>query len=352
MRPRCLAARWAALTLVVAAACTGRPANPAESPSQTPSPTAATTSTVTVPPGGPPLPAALAAVTIKGDVELLNPATGAVVRKLASGATGDEISLTPDGTKAYYMSTAGCQGQIMVVPTTPGATPTVVARYGAFPAVNPQGTKLAYIREPPLDGGPNDPACAAMNVFAGSNYGVIVRDLATGAETVYGLPPRLITGGLPLPVDHLAWFADGHNLLVSIAGGQDNEQWNLFHVDTAVDKHYVPDNLLPVRPLAPGLYYRETVPIDAAHYFAAISCCLTGGSVTPTTLDEIAIAGITATVVQQLGVGRTNQDNASLDADAAGAWLLWLSGSDLQVVPAMGGAKPTTLASGLLAADW
>src|ERR1700737_3783788 len=43
-----------------------------------------------------PRPHALVAVTAAGNLESLDPSTGHVVTTLASGAAGDEVSLTPD----------------------------------------------------------------------------------------------------------------------------------------------------------------------------------------------------------------------------------------------------------------
>jgi hypothetical protein len=58
----------------------------------------------------------------------------------------------------------------------------------------------------------------------------------------------------------------------------------------------------------------------------------------------------TGAVSQRVAIGRPAVDHTSLDADRTGRWLLYLSGSDLLVSD--GGATPTTLASGFVAADW
>jgi len=45
-------------------------------------------------------------VSTSGDVEFLDSSSGAVIRKLATGAIGDEISMSPDGARIYFMTPA------------------------------------------------------------------------------------------------------------------------------------------------------------------------------------------------------------------------------------------------------
>jgi hypothetical protein len=51
-----------------------------------------------------------------------------------------------------------------------------------------------------------------------------------------------------------------------------------------------------------------------------------------------------------VAIGFTDRDHRSLDSDATGRWLLYLSGQDLYV--SEDGRTPTRLASGLAAAAW
>src|SRR5437588_4993782 len=59
-----------------------------------------------------PRPHVLVAVTTAGTLQSLDPSTGHLVSSLASGATGDEVSLTPDHAQVFFENTAGCFHQI------------------------------------------------------------------------------------------------------------------------------------------------------------------------------------------------------------------------------------------------
>lgn len=325
------------------------PAAPAStSPGASPSPTGVTPSASPARAG---LPAFLAGVTTAGAVELLDPATGAVLHSVAVGAVGDEVSLTPDGASAYFQTAGACYGQVKRLTIATGATSGLVAGglvAGGLPALSPDGTKLAYAHQPTANDA-NPTACQGADASP-SAYWVAVRTLATGTEKRYPLPPAVVANGIPLPIAHLSWGADNRHLAVSIATGQDNEQAALLQVDTASDSFYAPatGGGLPVA-AGRGFYYREGVFLPNGDLFANVVCC--SGyppSVTATTLVEVN-AG-TGAVVRQIAVGLTTKDHASLDADASGNWLLYLSGNDLEV--SAGGAKPAILASGLVAADW
>src|SRR5438874_70769 len=90
----------------------------------------------------PPRPPALVAVTTAGNLQSLDPSTGHPVATLASGATGDEVSLTPDHTQVYFETAPDCFHQVLSVPLRGGAATLVAA--GSHPAVSPDGTKFAY----------------------------------------------------------------------------------------------------------------------------------------------------------------------------------------------------------------
>src|SRR2546423_5545639 len=95
----------------------------------------------------PPLrPKALVAVTTAGDVQSLDPSTGHPVATLASGATGDEVSLTPDQTQVYFETPTGCFHLIRSIPIGGGALSLVAA--GSHPTISPDGTKMAYTVDP------------------------------------------------------------------------------------------------------------------------------------------------------------------------------------------------------------
>src|SRR5580698_5153257 len=86
----------------------------------------------------------IVAVNAKGALVVLNPATGATTRTLVSGKVmGDELAVSPSG-KTVYFATTGCE--IESVPVA-GGGPTKITR-GVLPAINPEGTELAFVREP------------------------------------------------------------------------------------------------------------------------------------------------------------------------------------------------------------
>jgi hypothetical protein len=295
----------------------------------------ATTSTAALPPR----PKALVAVTTGGAVETLDASTGNVVANLATGATGDEVSLTPDGTRVFFETPAGCFHQVMSVAIT-GGTASLVAP-GSRPSVSPDGTKLAYAVAPLGNG------CPGGNPAA--QYSVAIRPLAGGAPATLPLPPSLVSEGQTRTVNHLSWGPDSKHLLVSIDGGGDNKQWNAFIVDTAVDRSYVPANGggVPVQQGA-GFYYRQAVYLPDGNLFANLVCCSGAKKPTTTILSEVDPTGKT---LHQISSGLTDRDHTSLDADASGHWVLYLAGSDL--VASVDAASPTIVSTaGFLAADW
>jgi hypothetical protein len=179
-RPRAaLAAHAAAVAALLLAACSG-PASPTSAAHSQP-PAGAR--------GGAPQPTSGApggtrqvvlGETLTSDLVLIDARTGARMSTIASGvASGDEISVTADGSTIYYEQRGSCSGQIYSMPAAGGAATRVTA--GTLPAVSPDGGQLAYFRDPAAS-----PQCA-QNV-APSQYVLVVRDLRTGAEATY--PPR------------------------------------------------------------------------------------------------------------------------------------------------------------------
>jgi hypothetical protein len=342
--------RIAKLTFAVAAiammaACAGSAKPKAAGPvSNAVSTTIATSgSSTTSVPTAPARPATLVAVTAAGSVQALEPATGKTLRTLATGATGDEITLTPDHANVFFERPTGCDHQISRVALAGGPAATVSV--GSLPTVSPDGTRLAFARQPTGD----ITACQAADVTAAA-FSVVVRTIATGAETVFPLPPSVIANGLPLPISHLSWAPDGHRLAVTIAGGQDNEQWALFMFDPTRDTYYAPNDRTDVPVVgAPRSYYREAVFTPDGNLFVDRECC----SGYPPKLTSSALAlvdPVTGATRKSVAIGLTTRDHNSLDSDDSGHWLLYLSGPDLLV--SHDGAKPTTLATGFLAAAW
>jgi len=288
-----------------------------------------------------PRPHALVAVTAAGNLESLDPSTGHVVTTLASGAAGDEVSLTPDLAQVYFENTAGCFHQILSVPIG-GGTPTLVAA-GSHPTVSPDGTKFAYTVEPlgtACPGGPTNTATL---------YYVVVQPIPGGTPSVFSLPPSLVIARQTRNVNHLSWAPDNRRLAVSIDGGADNKQWNAFVMDTTTDHYFVPASG-PGVPVERGgdFYYRQVVFTPNGNLFANIVCCAGAKAPTTTIMAEVDLTGKT---VHQISSGLTDRDHTSLAADAGGHWVLYLAGSDL--VASGDSTAPTVLSTaGFLAADW
>jgi hypothetical protein len=151
----------------------------------------------TIPPSAPPT--TIVAVTVDGRVVVLDAATGNVVRQLAD--LGDprvqpaegpgpnavtQITVTPDGSTAYYDSCCEpAAGMIFSVPTDGSREPEPLT-HGLGPAVSPDGRYLAFTL---LDA-------------------VVVRDLTTGDEQTFTDPAYTEQ---PLFGD-VTWSVDGTKL--------------------------------------------------------------------------------------------------------------------------------------------
>jgi len=282
--------------------------------------------------------------TLSSDLVLIDPRTGARTSTIASGvASGDEISVTADGSTIYSEQRGGCTGQISSMPGAGGPATRVTA--GTLPAVSPDGSQLAFFREPGAS------AQCGQNT-APSQDVLVVRDLRTGAETTYPAAPQLTQSGLVYPIDHLSWSADGRRLLVSLREVQDNEGWRLVILDPRTAKYYrtgAPGEGVPVTGDPSGrTYYREGVFMPDGNLFVNRVCCAGLGSGplrTSTLMWEVTTAGAE---IKQVAIGFTDRDHTSLDVDRAGAQLLYLSGTDLYVSD--GGQRPRLVTSGLLSA--
>jgi hypothetical protein len=342
---RSLLAAAVAMALAAVAGCSAAEGN---ATGTGPTSSASTGRAATGTPSGPARPGVLAAVTSAGAVVLLDPASGRVTRTLvAGGAVGDELSVSPDGRTVYYEAGTGCQHQIWRVATAGGA-PAEVASAGSVPALSPDGAQLAYARQDFV----NDQGTCAPSSDITADYQVVVLDLTTRQARRYPMPPQLSQTGLPMPVGHLSWSADGSHLAVSITSVQDNEGWNLHLMNPAADTAYLSDsnaNDVPLPGAAQNSYYREAVYLPNGKLFAARQCC--GGWPPKTTsVDLLEIDPASGQVARTVAVGLTDRDHTSLDASADGHWLLYLSGKDLEA--ALDGGRPSILASGFLAAAW
>ena len=289
----------------------------------------------------------IVAVTKAGALVQLDPATGAVRNTLvASGVAGDEVSVSANGT-VYFATGSGCSGAIKSIPVS-GGTPAVVGP-GWNPAVSPDGTKLAYADQP----GP-DQTCPGWDTSTpGTAFRLQIMALGGGAasKTI----PQLPAGqqALPGPISHLSWAPDNQHIAVSIASVQDNEGWAVNIVDTASAQSYSDGAgvaSLPVTgdPTPQQSYLREGVYMPGGNLFVSRACC--GGFPPRNTsrlMWEVAPDGA---MTHQVAIGFPAMDHLSLDVSNDGKWLLYLGGNDLYV--SQGGARPTQVGNGLIAAAW
>jgi WD40 repeat protein len=291
----------------------------------------------------------IVAVTTGGAVEVLDSATGTGTAITPNqDAIGDEVSVSPDGKTVYFAVRNGCADDIESVPIG-GGQPAKVA-VGLLPAISPDGTELAFVRES-YSGGPSEISYTCGAVDPTKKAMVVVRNLATGSEQDYPESPAAPAW----PVSHVSWSPDGKSLLVSAGPATGTQSWGLLAVNLASAQFYVPSAAM-----APGLsfvqsasndsYYREGVYLPGGDLFVNQLCCTspTGstGKVTSTLLQEISPSGA---VVSQVAIGDLGRDHTSLAATQG--WLLYLSGQQLLVSD--DGARPSVLGTGsFIAATW
>lgn len=342
----------AVLALTIGAGGSGAAYASFDRPADTRAPT---TSSSTAPSGQPGRPG-IVAVTAKGALMVFNPVTGEAIRILvASGVAGGAVAVSSDGSTVYFAARLGCRDEIESVPVAGGRTTEITA--GVLPAVSPDGTKLAFAREP-FGGGPSHldflPGCHRPTPTR-SDFTVVVRDLADGHETVYPAPPGA-PSALPVAVSRLSWAPDDQKLLVSIGPAQDNAGWDLAVMDLATARYYMPSETsvgvssVPVSagPDAAHSYYREGVFLPDGAMFVNVVCC-SGVPIhrTSSLLWEIGPSG---QLRRYVAIGFADRDHSSLDGDPGGDWLLYLSGPDLFL--SWAGTAPFMLTSGLIAAAW
>ena len=88
--------------------------------------------------------------------------------------------------------------------------------------------------------------------------------------------------------------------------------------------------------------------MPGGNLFVSRACC--GGFPPHNTsrlMWEVAPNGM---MTHQVAIGFPAIDHVSLDVSSDGNWLLYLGGNDLYV--SQGGARPSQVASGLIAAAW
>jgi WD40-like Beta Propeller Repeat len=342
-----LVAATLALVSAVLVGCTGAGPAPLDPATRTgvPSPSAGPGAAGSGGPAAHPArPSTLVAVTSRGALVTLNPDTGQVIRTLRGGGVApDALALTPDGRTVYYELASGCQHQVWKIGTD-GTDPIIVTNAGSAPAISPDGTRLAYATQY-FD-------CYPDNALAG--YSVVVLDLASRAQRRYPMSPALIANGLPWPIQHLSWSPDGARLAVSISAPEDNEGQQVITMKPSVDTYYIRGDGSGVLPLTAAeskadYFFSEGVFLPDGRLFVVRQCC--GGDPIDTTSVVLQEVDPTSGVpLRQVAAGLTSQTHTSLDVDAGGHWLLYLSGASIET--SLDGARPTTLTTGYQAAAW
>lgn len=348
--------------LLVAAACSSsHPAPAAAGSGQHTGSGQGSTSSPAAQPG-------IVAATTRGALVVLNPSTGAVTRTLVSSGVAvgaqfgeDEIAVSPDGGTIYFTNRANCTDQIESVPAS-GGTPAVITT-GELPAISPSGTDLAFTRQDEGD-------CSGGQNWA-QNYSVVVRTLSTGSQVVYPMEPDDAGQVLPEPIVHLSWAPGGGQIAVSITALQDNFGYKLVILSPGTAQFYTTGpgtTSVPVAgsPDPSGSYYDEAAYLPDGNLFVNRDCCagVDPGHAPPADSDLMQEISSSGSLVRNVAIGIQNDDHTSLSVDPSGNWLLYIAGTPAYTtadgnVAATGtlyvsqaGARPTQIATGILAAAW
>ncbi|MGI8451080.1 MAG: TolB family protein [Streptosporangiaceae bacterium] len=334
----------AALTLVAACGGGRTPGTPQGTAASASAPAAKGAHPVSQTTARPP---AMAGVTARGALVLLSSSTGTPVRTLVpNGVIGDEISVSADGQTIFFSRRHGCVDDVESVAVS-GGKPTLLTT-GSVPSLSPDGSTLAFARQPTLTRHCMKPAGSDLS----AQYSLVTRTLGSGVERVYPMLPAGQPGGLPAPISHLSWAPNGTELAVSIAAIQDNEGWQIMLVDTATAQNYLGgtgDTQVPVTgPDRRRSYWREGVYLPGGNLFASRGCCAGEPARNVSKLMwEITPGGV---FKHRVAIGFAGLDHTSLAVNQSGKWLLYLAGTGLYVSEK--GARPRQVGSGLIAAAW
>jgi dipeptidyl aminopeptidase/acylaminoacyl peptidase len=247
--------------------------------------------------------------------------------------------------QVYFSVQNGCASTIEEVAVGGGSNIQITT--GSLPAISPDGTKLAYADQPVLSA-----ACPINTSNFLPLYHLRVRALSSGATDSLSMVPADQYSGLPWPISHVSWAPDNQHIAVSVAAPQDNEGWGVYLVDPPGSQYYlaIPD-ATPVRVTgtdAQQSYLREGVYMPNGNLFVSRACC--GGFPVNNTSRLMWEVDTSGALVHQVAIGYVNLDHTSLDVSPDGNWLLYLAGNDLYV--SHGGATPSKLTTGLIAAAW
>lgn len=309
-------------------------------------------------------PPGIVAVTSSGALVVLNSSTGTTERTLvSSGVVGEELAVSPHGSTVYFTAGSGCSNEIESVAVS-GGSPTSIAS-GVLPAISPDGTKLAFAQEPWFV----PTSCAASASLSPSGYVLAVRTISSGSQSNFPMAASTPEAGLPIPILYLSWAPDNASVAVTMSGIQDNEGWLLNILSTASAQYYLSgagDTGVPVvgSPAASRSYYGEAAYLPDGNLFVNRDCCQGDDPVNPApagsnVMQEISTSG---SLVHQVAIGIQDNEHTSLSVDPTGSWLLYISSSQTATSPnnvpsgtlyvSQGGARPTTLTTGMMAAAW
>jgi hypothetical protein len=306
----------------------------------------------------------IVAVTSSGALVVLNPATGATTRTLVHGGVlGDELAASPSG-KTVYFATTRCE--IDSVPAAGGKTRQITS--GSLPALNPEGTELAFAREPSGGYANQDQGCYKGGTPEAKDFSVVVLTLATGTQRSFPSPPG-VPAALPFPITHLSWGPGGRQLAVSIGTVQDNSGQGLTLIDPATSRYYIPATYdttgagtvwVTSGPYADDSVYVQGAFLPDGNLFVDRNCCAGVPPEHPYS-NLFWIVTTSGHLVAQVAPASGSKLYSSLGADQSGHWLMYLSTSYNATLTTLlpgklfishNGAAGVLLTTGLAAAAW
>jgi len=298
-----------------------------------------------------PRPKTIAAIE-GGAVLLLDAKDGHTLRTLAThpeAATGgfpylQGVSLTPDGSQAFYSLAGDCgPASIYRVPTDGQAQPAVVAG-GLSPAVSPDGHKLAYAvaghtAVPPTTAAAGLPERQCENA-------IVVRDLQTGAERTWRYPDTPDYAGAlyqDAVISEIDWAPDSTRLAYTLS--YEGDSISILDTDSDADLGQTDEVVIP------GGGGNSSHPAWQATtgllgvFNTRFECCFDDDYTGPPRTLLVNTERRLGTALLPAGRRVT-----ALDFDTSGAHLLFVDGGRLY--RRSGTQAPVALVTGVTSADW
>ncbi|MGQ0805887.1 MAG: TolB family protein [Actinomycetota bacterium] len=279
-------------------------------------------------------PDVILATTADGRTVELATADGAVLRTEHTPQAGaeqfPEVSRATQGASffARALPPETCSGTALYRAEILSFGPPSTSEFrgaGRWPAVSPDGARLAYVR-----------GCITP-------VQLVVRDFAADAERVYSVP-EVTDGGPPYElVGPLAWDADSRHLIVPVNREPATEHWYI-DVDTATA-------------FADGTRIASVGEQGGPFEFTSLGATGRFAAVVADANDENALRIVELDVVSGTEIrtlvelGDRYGVVASLASDPSGAHLLFVGGDTLYRW-SEGDAEPTEVTNDILAADW